>query len=261
MKKYKYKKINVIQIICFVTLVVGIIYISYYIQENYRTYKNNREIAKMFENMSVENKTQLIESNVMQYDVERVLKVKELQKENSEIVGWIEIENTNINYPLVQANDNNFYITHNYKKEKSKNGAIFVDKDYSFNLPSTNLLIYGHNNKNGTMFEELMKYKDEDFYKTHKTIRVTTLTDDFKYEIISVFLSRVYYKHEKDVFRYYYFVNANNQEEFNYYVENSKKYSLYDTGKSAVYGDELLTLSTCEYSQVDGRLVVIAKKI
>ena len=95
----------------------------------------------------------------------------------------------------------------------------------------------------------------------HKIIKFTTDKEDAEYEIISVFLSRVYYKHEKDVFRYYYFIDAKNEKEFNDYVENSKKVSLYNIDSTAKYGDQLLTLSTCEYSQEDGRLAVVAKKI
>ena len=79
--------------------------------------------------------------------------------------------------------------------------------------------------------------------------------------ILSVFLSRVYYKNEKNVFRYYYFINADNEEQYNNYVQESKKASLYDTGKTAQYGEQLLTLSTCEYSQEDGRFVIVAKKV
>ncbi len=110
------------------------------------------------------------------------------------------------------------------------------------------------------MFSELLNYKSEEFYKQHPTIKFTTEQEDVEYEIIAVFLSRVYYKSEKNVFRYYYFVNAKNEEEYNNYVENAKEASLYDTGKTAKYGEQLLTLSTCEYSQEDGKFVVVARK-
>lgn len=110
------------------------------------------------------------------------------------------------------------------------------------------------------MFEDLIKYSEESFYKEHPTIRFTTTAEDATYEIISIFYSRVYYKDEKDVFRYYYFVDAQNEEEFNNYVENCKKVSIYDIEKTATYGDQLLTLSTCEYSRENGRFAVVAKR-
>ena len=142
-------------------------------------------------------------------ETERILKVQKLQEENSDIVGWLEIEGTSINYPVLQGTDNEYYMTHNYKKQKSKNGSIFLTKDYDWSIPSSNLLIYGHNLNNGTMFQELLKYEKEEFYKEHPIIRFTTNKEDAEYEIISVFKSRVYYKTEKNVFRYYFFVNAN----------------------------------------------------
>lgn len=111
------------------------------------------------------------------------------------------------------------------------------------------------------MFDELVKYKDEAFYKEHPTIRFTTAKSDDTYEIISVFKSRVYYQDEQDVFRYYQFVNAESLEEQHQYIEEAKKASLYDTNKTALVGDQLLTLSTCDYEVEDGRFVVVAKKI
>ena len=200
-----------------------------------------------------ENTTQIIKT-------ERMLKVEQLKQLNPDIIGWIEIENTDISYPVLQCSDNNYYMNHNYKKEKSKNGAIFLDKDYNWDLPSSNLLIYGHNMKNNTMFQHLLKYTDKAFFDEHPIIKFTTVNEDTIYEIISVFKSKVYYQSEQNVFRYYYFINAENEEQFNNYVENSKKSSLYETGKTAIYGDQLMTLSTCSYHTKDGRFVVVAKK-
>ena len=148
---------------------------------------------------------------------------------------------------------------HNYKKQYSTNGSIFLDKDYSWEKPSTNLLIYGHNNKNGTMFQSLLKYESKKYYNEHPLIRFTTTSQDLIFEIFAIFKSRVYYKNEENVFRYYYFINAKNEKEFNDYVNNSKSASIYDTGKKATYGDMLLTLSTCSYHVEDGRFVVVAK--
>lgn len=200
-----------------------------------------------------------IEETINQQN-ERILKVQKLQEENSDIVGWLEIEGTIINYPVLQGTDNEYYMTHNYKKQKSKNGSIFLTKDYDWSIPSSNLLIYGHNLNNGTMFQELLKYEKEEFYKKHPIIRFTTNKEDAEYEIISVFKSRVYYKTEKNVFRYYFFVNANSEAEYNEFVQNAKKASLYDIDKTAQFGDQLITLSTCSYHIEDGRFAVVGRK-
>ena len=191
---------------------------------------------------------------------ERMLKVEKLQEKNEDIVGWIEIEDTNINYPVLQGEDNEYYLTHNYKKETSQKGSIFLTKDYDWDLPSTNLLIYGHNIINGQMFKDLLKYANEDFYKEHPVIRFTTQNEDKEYDIISAFKSRVFYKSEQNVFRYYDFVNAENEEEYNEFVKNAKEASLYDIGKTAEYGDQLITLVTCSYHTEDGRFVVIGRE-
>ena len=256
MKKGKHKKPikigKTIRRILVIIFIISIVCIAIYCYHLYKEKKENQDILK---NVSINT------GEVTEEKTERMLQVEELKKENEEIIGWLEIEGTEVNYPVCQGQDNEYYMKHNFKKEDSSDGSIFLDKDYEWNPPSSNLLLYGHNNKNGTMFQELMKYKEEEFYKEHPTIRFTTTTEDSTFEILSVFKSRVFYKNEQNVFRYYYFINAETEEEYNNFVNESKKASIYDTGKTATFGEQLLTLSTCEYSQENGRLVVVAKKI
>ena len=127
-------------------------------------------------------------------------------------------------------------------------------------LPSDNIIIYGHHMNDGSMFAGLMKFKDKSFWEKHKTVSFATLTDRQTYEVIAVFKT-VVYTDSPDSFKYYQFVNADTAEDFTAYVEKCKKLSLYETGITAEYGDKLLTLSTCEYSRTNGRLVVVAKLI
>ena len=242
----------IILIILYIIFIVSICYISYYL---YNYHKGKADNIDILNNVEIDN------TQVTEQKTERMLQLEELKKDNEEIIGYLEIEGTNINYPVCQSTDNDYYIRHNYKKEYSKDGAIFLDKDYDWNIPSSNLLLYGHNNKNGTMFQNLLEYAKEDFYKEHTKIKFTTNKEESIYEIISVFYSRVYYKSEQNVFRYYYFVNAENEEKYNEFVNNAKKSSIYNIETTAEYGDQLLTLSTCEYSQEDGRFVVVAKKM
>jgi sortase B len=224
-------------------------------------FKAIKEKQSVKDGKGIVNQIQIEKANITEEKTERMLQLEELQKENSDIIGYLEIQGTNISYPVLQTTDNDFYMKKNYKKEYSKDGSIFLDKDYNWEIPSSNLLIYGHNNKNGQMFCDLLNYKDEKYYEEHPTINFTTNKEEAEYEIIAVFLSRVYYKKEKNVFRYYYFINAENEEEYNSFVENCKKESLYDTGKTAKYGDQLITLSTCSYHVEDGRFAVVGRKI
>lgn len=222
---------------------------------------NNNEKENTEEKRTKENdKLNEQKNEIENIETERMIKVKELKKENEDVVGWLEIENTSINYPVLQGEDNEYYMTHNYKKQKSKNGSIFLNKDYDWNIPSSNLLIYGHNLNNGTMFQELLKYQNKEFYMNHPIIRFTTEKEDAEYEIISVFKSRVYYKSEENVFRYYYFINANTEEEYNKFVKDAKEASLYEIEETAKYGDQLITLSTCSYHVKDGRFAVVGRK-
>ena len=251
-KHYKKNKRN--KKIVYVIFIILIIFACAYIIKYFLDKNNSGKTNNLLDNIPID------ESQITEEKTERMLQLESLQKENSDIVAWIEIENTDINYPVLQGSDNNYYMTHNYKKEETKDGSIFLDKDYNWELPSSNLLIYGHNNQNGTMFQSLLNYKDEKYYKEHPTIRFTTSTEDSTYEIISAFESRVYYKSEQNVFRYYFFINTETEDDYNTYVENAKKASLYDTGKTAKYGDQLMTLSTCSYHTEDGRFAVVAKR-
>lgn len=192
---------------------------------------------------------------------EKILKLEELNNQYKDVVAWLDIPDTSINYPVVQAEDNIYYLDHTYKKNYSARGSIFLDKDVSFESPSDNFLIYGHRSKSGEMFEGLLEYENESFYQTHKIINFSTLKEEAQYEILAVFRSKVYNKSDTNVFRYYFFINAENETEYNNFVENAKKASLYDTGVNASYGEQLLTLSTCAYHTEDGRFVVVAKKI
>ena len=185
-------------------------------------------------------------------------KYLELYLQNEDMVGWISIAGTTINYPVMQSRNNpNFYLKHNFEKEYSDLGTPYVQENCDI-AESDNLVIYGHHIKGGKMFGALEDYKSKSFYEEHKTIHLDTLTEQAEYEIVAVFKTVAY---SSEGFRYYDFVDAENEEEFNSYVGKCKELALYDTGVTAEYGDRLITLSTCEYSAQNGRLVVVAKKV
>lgn len=252
---------SLINIIILLVLITIIILSSIYIVKYLVMQKEAKEESKLLNDIDIMENN--IESNknenaiAINEETERMTKIKKLQEENSDIVGWIEIEGTNINYPVLQGKNDEYYLTHNYKKEKSQKGSIFLSKDYDLKLPSDNLLIYGHNLVNGQMFNNLLKYKDKEFYGKHPDIRFTTEKEDLKFEIFSAFYSKVFLKSEENVFRYYNFVTAKSEKDYNNFVENAKRASLYDTDKEAKYGDRLITLVTCSYHVEDGRFVVI----
>ena len=175
---------------------------------------------------------------------------------DEDMVGWISIDGTTINYPVMQTKDNpNYYLKRNFEKEYSDLGTPYIQEDCDL-LSSDNLIIYGHHISGNRMFGALEDYKSKSFYEEHKTIHFDTLTQQGEYEIVAVFKTVAY---SSEGFRYYDFVHAESEEEFNAYVETCRELALYDTGVTAEYGDKLITLSTCEYSAANGRLVVVAK--
>ena len=246
---------KILAIIFIVLFIIGICYIIF----NFINSNKNKEI---YNNI---NKTNEIYSDVYNdmsnKDVtENMQKVINLKQENKDIIGWIQIENTIIDYPLLQTTDNSYYLTHNYKKEKSKYGSIYAKSECNIQDSNSNVIIYGHNMKDEQMFNTLLKYEDKNFYKEHKEIKVATENEESIYSIVSVFKSRVFYQDEKNVFRYYNYTKFENEQEYNTFIQNCKKIQLYETGVSAEYGEQLITLITCEYSQENGRMVVVAKK-
>lgn len=184
-------------------------------------------------------------------------KYADLYAQNNDFIGWIKIKDTVIDYPVMQSKDSpNFYLDHNSNKEYSRFGVPYMQENC--NLQSDNIVIYGHNMKNKSMFNGLTKYKDKDFYNAHRYIQLDTLSEQRKYEVICAFKTVAY---ANNGFKYYEFVDADSQEDFSAYIEKCQALSFYDTGVRAEYGDKLITLSTCEYSQNNGRFVVVAKLI
>lgn len=183
-----------------------------------------------------------------------------LYNKNKKMVGWIKIEDTEIDYPVMQTVNNEYYMDHNFNQEYDRNGSLFLDKDCDIVHRNTNLIIYGHHMKSGKMFGGLNKYSSQEYCKEHPNIQFDTIYERGTYEVMYVFRSRIYNEDEV-VFKYYQFLEAASAQEFNSNMQEMAALSLYDTGVTASYGDQLLTLSTCDYSEEDGRFVVVAKRV
>lgn len=184
-------------------------------------------------------------------------KYADVYAQNSDFVGWISIDGTKINYPVMQSAEPDFYLKHAFDKSYSAYGTPYVQENCDLEQ-SDNLIIYGHHMNDGSMFASLCQYESEAFYQEHKIIRFDTLEDYGEYEIVTVFKTVAY---SPEGFKYYHFVNAECEEDFDEFIAGCQALPLYDTGVTAEYGDKLITLSTCEYSRANGRMVVVAKKI
>ncbi len=253
-KKGKKKKTRKIKKIIFTIIFLALLACACYF--GYNTYikaKDKNVINDVQDYMNLKENTQIGE--------EQINKISELKKQNQDIIGWIAIDDTKINYPLLQNEDNNYYLNHDYRNEVNNYGSIYLKNICDINDNNSNLVIYGHNMNNGEMFNNLLKYKDEEFYKNHDTVKLITENESREYKIIAVFTSRIFYKNEKNVFRYYNEIELDSEEKYNNFVQNAKNIQLYDTGIDANYGEQLLTMITCEYSQDNGRMVVVAKRV
>lgn len=255
------KKICIILIVVF-TVLLGTS--TYFI---YDYYHQANEQAELYDSLveAVEQAQEETEepAEEIQYNEEKTIlpEYAELFMQNTDMVGWVQVADTNINYPVMHTPDNpDFYLKHGFDKGYTDYGCPYVQENCDVQLPTDNVIIYGHHMKNGTMFADLEKFKSEDFYKEHKTITFNTITDKCEYEIVAVFKT-VVYTDDPSAFKYYRFVNAETPEQFDEFIAKCKELSLYDTGVTAEYGDKLITLSTCEYSRTNGRLVVVAKRV
>ena len=150
------------------------------------------------------------------YSEEKMLlpELAELYHQNGDLVGWISIADTNINYPVMQSvNEPNFYLKHGFDKAYSDYGCPYVQEDCDVQEPSDNLVIYGHHMSNGSMFAYLEKFKSKDFWSKHRMITFNTLTDKQEYEIVAVFRT-VVYTDSPEAFKFYRFIDAESTNEF-----------------------------------------------
>lgn len=185
---------------------------------------------------------------------------KALYNKNKSLIGWVKIEDTKIDYPVMQTVNNDYYLKHNFDQQEDANGCIFLDSNCDVILGNTNYIIYGHHMNSGKMFGSLVKYGNKDFYEEHKYIQFDTIYEKGTYEVMYVFRSHIF-KSDEIAFKYYQFIDANSAAEFDSAMEAMAELSLYDTGVTATYGDRLITLSTCDYQEANGRFAVVAKKI
>lgn len=205
---------------------------------------------------------EVVEEEKIKNDESDLLKeYQDLYLQNDDMVGWIKIDGTKINYPVMQTVDeSNFYLRRGFDKKYTIYGCPYMQENCNVDKPSDNLVIYGHHMNDGTMFANLMKYTKKSFWEEHKTIVFDTLEEHKEYEVMAAFKT-VVYSDSPESFKYYHFVDAENEEEFNAFVEKCKELSFYDTGVEAEYGDKFITLSTCEYSKKNSRMVVVAKRV
>ena len=256
------KPIRVRKIITWVFTAIGVGclgYFAFYVRQADNTQSNYEKLADL---KGTDYRANQVEIHLTkQEDAPDILQdYITLYNNNKSLVGWVKIDDTLIDYPVMQSPNEDYYLDHNFNQEKDNNGSIFIDSECSIWPRSQNIIMYGHNMKSGKMFGELKKYKQEDFAKEHPYIFFDTLYNKGKYQVMYVFGDNVYDEVEV-TFKYYQFINANSQAEWDSAMHDMSEKSLYDTGVTASYGEDIITLSTCDYEKDAERFVVVAKRV
>lgn len=185
---------------------------------------------------------------------------REMAKEYPGLFGWLRIPDTQIDLPVMQPlKEKDFYLDHDFTGAASAEGALFTDPENNRWPQDGNTVIYGHNMKNGHIFGTLNLYEDPAYFKAHREIHFDTIYETGIYEAVAVLRTRILNENEQG-FRYYQFFQYKNKKQFQQCADFVKANQLFDTGSSLQYGDRILMLSTCEYSQENGRLVIVAGK-
>ncbi len=257
--------IKIMMIVCLLSALGCGGYLAYYY---YGSFKSEKDVAMLRGMIGREDKEEAAQQEnvpemVMADGIMIQKKFEKLYQANHDFAGWITIEDTNIDYPVMYTPDDSergeYYIHRDFEGSYSAAGLPFIDAHCRIDTPTDNLIVYGHNMNSGKMFHDILKYEDKDFYEKHKTFSFDTIYEDGTYEVVAMFYGQLL-DESSEAFKYYEFVNAGGEEEFMDFVEHVKKMSISDTGVDVEYGDKLITLSTCAYHVKDGRFAVIAKK-
>lgn len=235
-------------IFAFIAIIAGALFMREYFDG-----KNSQKNFNELETLIVQQTEETEEKSEQEIAYE---KYKELLAKNNDFIGWIKIDGTNVNYPVMQTVDNpNFYLKHNFDKQYSDYGVPYLDEECFVDL-TNNLVIYGHNMKNGTMFTDLVNYKDKEYWEEHQIVNFDTMAEFSEYQVMYAFA----FDTNNETFCYNDYTDMT-EEKFAEFMSECEKRMAYDTGIRAEYGDEILTLSTCEYTHENGRFVVVAKKV
>lgn len=230
---------------------------SYYLCDTLLRYRAedqaNLLIAQPIQEIREQQKSSETESAA--YDI--FTEYEALWEQNHDFAGWLYIEDTRIDYPVMHTpNDPEYYLHRAFDRSDANSGSLFIDGSYS--ADGNSLLIHGHHMKDKSMFGSLTDYKSYDFASTHSVIHFDTLTEERNYEVLAAFYWDPSYSPETEPFRYYEYSDLSSQEIFDEYISQVKACAIYDTGVSVSYGDNILTLSTCNYHANNGRFVVVA---
>ncbi|WP_459499199.1 class B sortase [Bacillus sp. C1] len=248
--KKRKKKSTFFQRIVTVVVFSIFVYSAYELGSMFMDYYENRKVMaeaqEIYQSSDMEKKAD---------DGKIRTQFQKLQKINPQIVGWITMDDTQINYPIVQAKDNDYYLYRNYKGEDMRAGSIFMDHRNDVKMQNRNTILYGHRMKDGSMFGSLKNMLEKDFFTSHRKLYYDTLFEGYTVEVFSVYTTTTDF--------YYIQTDFENNQDYTAFLQKITDKSLYKTDTTVTANDQILTLSTCDYAldPEAGRLVVHAKLV
>lgn len=257
-----FKIILLVFIIVFIYLLIDTINVYRKTEEMYEQTKTiyNKQEQKsqeisITEETSNKNKTKKEEKANIQIKSE----FKSLIENNKDIFGWITIEGTAVDYPVVQSENNGFYLNHNFNKEEDKKGAIYIDFRNNLDGKDDNYIIYGHKIRDGTMFSDLTKYVEKEtfkeYFKNNNIIIFSSLYTDMKWKIFSVHVV------DLDKEDYHLYTKYKNRDKYLEFLNNAKEKSLVKSDVELDKNDKIITLVTCNFWYKNSRVFIHAKLI
>lgn len=245
-KHFKEKKKDFFPFFLIISLIIMCI-CAVYIYKWLNESNHNNEVMEIVKNA-------VIEENDNNSNTEKKINFTELKEYNSDIVGWLKVNNTEIDYPVVKYTDNSFYLKHSLDKTYNTHGWIFTDYQVNLDGNDKNITIYGHNIKDGSMFGSLKNILEKDWYKNSENLDVSFITEDEDaiYRVFSV------YQIEKET--YYTNNYFKNDSEYESFIQELKSRSIVNFNTDVNIDDQILTLSTCATNN-NYRVVLHAKKI
>ena len=246
------KKLLTVLIVVFalIFLISGGLLVNYFVE--------SKTQAQVYDDLAAQRE-QVLETITSEEPVKgRLPEFDALYAENPDIAGWMKIEGTRLDYPVMYKPDSkDFYLRKDFYGKKATHGCLYIQEDCSLAPPSDQLVIYGHNMRDGSMFACLKGYLKKNFYEEHPVIQFSTLTERAEYEVFAVFATSVT---AGEGFPFYRYLDLNDDYTFRSFVDTCKQLSKYDTGIEPQSGDQFITLVTCENTLENGRLVVVARK-
>ena len=252
----KFKKIIVFIDCCALILSLTFFVVKFYgYYSNRKTYKNVEKLYIMKPDAKEKQISSQASKKVLPKD--EVLKVSDtfekLLQTNGDTVGWIKIQNTHVNYPVVKYTDNDFYLHNDFEKKSSSAGCIFMDYRNYIHPLDKNIILYGHHMKDESMFRDLVLYKNKDFFYNNDKINFSTIYQEGIWQVFSVYVTDTNFD--------YLITNFSRDEDYINYINTLKAKSIFKKDISINKEDCILTLSTCSYEFENARTVIHAKYI